>query len=444
MNKVSKFENINSSYRNVKKRRITIKKWLSVFFSPQVIAHYASVITISGLYFSGKEWKISVTNFNDVIVAILSIFAIIYGLVYMRDMFYEYKMKVGYSELHDLLTVARYEAQSSIINISGDLSWLDKDIESLKDIKSEHPDLQIKIYYDKKKLSERTKNMVLDLQAENAINLISYPEDMIPPNIRCMITDYSTEDSADCKIFFYPKIARDNVSQHMKDKFEWQENTKETNPNFYETVVSLISVLDKCERKQLIIGICGINNSGKTSIINRCAEILNKNFKVKIIKDDFSDRAVKGKLSHINKQIISEQISELNSKYDEDIILFDRTPFDNFIYLLMREAKTASVNANYKKKNLLITEYQELIKCQMNRFDMIFKVQRKKEDNNYKTKWVSGKERQNLLALYNELNGILSLQIDDVFEVSGDSFKADIETKANDLAKQITQRYYTN
>lgn len=148
MNKVSKFENINSSYRNVKKRRITIKKWLSVFFSPQVIAHYASVITISGLYFSGKEWKISVTNFNDVIVAILSIFAIIYGLVYMRDMFYEYKMKVGYSELHDLLTVARYEAQSSIINISGDLSWLDKDIESLKDIKSEHPDLQIKIYYD--------------------------------------------------------------------------------------------------------------------------------------------------------------------------------------------------------------------------------------------------------------------------------------------------------
>ena len=222
------------------------------------------------------------------------------------------------------------------------------------------------------------------------------------------------------------------------------ENTKETNPNFYETVVSLISVLDKCERKQLIIGICGINNSGKTSIINRCAEILNKNFKVKIIKDDFSDRAVKGKLSHINKQIISEQISELNSKYDEDIILFDRTPFDNFIYLLMREAKTASVNANYKKKNLLITEYQELIKCQMNRFDMIFKVQRKKEDNNYKTKWVSGKERQNLLALYNELNGILSLQIDDVFEVSGDSFKADIETKANDLAKQITQRYYTN
>lgn len=443
MNKVSKYENINSSYRNVRRSRRKIKKIVLVLLSPQVIAHYASVIAIASLYFSAKNWKFSITSLSDWFVSLLSLAVSLYGMWNMRAIFYEYRMKVDYLELHDLLTVARYEAQSSIINICGDLSWLDRDIDSLKDIKNEHPDVQMTIYYDKKKLSERTKKMVLDLQAENAIKLISYPDNMVPPNIRCMITDYSTEDSADCKIFFYPKIDRDNVSQHTKDKFEWQENTKETNPNFYETVVSLISVLDSCKHKRLMIGICGINNSGKTSIVNRCAEILRENFSVKIIKDDFSERAVKGELLHINKEIISEQIAALNCEFDEDIILFDRTPFDNFIYLLEREAKLASLNANYKRKALLISEYQELIKCQMKRFDMVFKVQRKKEDKNCKTKWVSSKERQSLLALYNELGRTFSLKVDNIFEVSGDSLRTDVETKANFLAKQITQKYYT-
>ena len=197
-NIISKYTDIENSYIHVRKLQRRFPRIIKACWHPQVIAHIASVISIPSLYFNNHSWDY--TNILDWGVVAFGLLIAILGILSIRkELYKENVLHVDYSTLHDLLTVARFEAENSIITLGGDLSWLNKDIKSIREIKSEHPQVQIKIYYDKKKLSIDTRRLINTVQEENILQLIPYPNNIVP-NIRCMITDFNYADIENCKM----------------------------------------------------------------------------------------------------------------------------------------------------------------------------------------------------------------------------------------------------
>lgn len=444
--KLSNYTDIDQSYRNVRGKRRNIRRLIKTLFNLQFIAHLASVLTIIGIYFSGKDWKFSPKIGGDWLALFLGLLLIGIGIYNSKDNYLkEVGSLVNYEELHDLLTVARFEAESSIINIGGDLSWLDKDIKTFREIKSEHQEVQIKIYYDKHKLSKQTKELISKLQEENIMQLIPYPKGVQTPSIRCMITDYNYSEIENCKIYMYPKKSRESGNRHANDKFEWQEYTIKTNPNLYDAITSFLELLERTSKHQLIIGITGINNCGKTTIINSCKQILEKTFTVKIINDVvINTNNTRETYYSLNKQILFNQLFDILHEHSEEIIIFDRTPFDNFVYMLMREEMERSITFKPRHVEAIKLEYGRMIREMMKYFDIVYKIQRKKEKENVKTRLISPKERKCLLKLYSELECEYLPDIMCTKFIGKDSFEKDIEEVALYLANDIKSRYYTS
>lgn len=437
--KISEYTSINNSYKNVNLQKWKLAKLGKMFFSPQIVAHLASIVALASLYFSVRDWEWSYKKVGDWIVPIACMVLFLIGIKVLYKK--EIKMVVSYDELHDLLTVARYEAEDSIVNIGGDISWLRYDMESLRKIKKEHIDVKIRIYYDKNKLSNETKSIMKVLRKENVVNLIPYPEGIKPPNIRCMITDYDYTEKENCKIFIYSRIEGNGTSRHKNDKFEWQENTIKTNPELYEIITSFLQTLDKSDRHQIKVGVSGLNNTGKTSIILECVKILSQDFKIIIVPDTFEIVPKEQNIKEINKQIIFKQIIDMCTYYDADIVFFDRTPFDNFIYMLMREAENSAFPKNRIEQ--IKIEYDYLIKNLMDCLDLKFFVQRKTNTEKCRTKYVSPKERRYLLELYNKYSREYLPNIDDVFEIRGKEFFAeDVQKTARKMSEKIQDYYY--
>ena len=320
---------------------------------------------------------------------------------------------------------------------------MDKDINSIREIKSEHPKVQIKIYYDKKKLSDATKGLINTVQRENILQLIPYPNNIVP-DIRCMITDFNYAEIDNCKIYLYPKSSRRNAFQHLKDGFDWQEYSHDNSSNLYDALSSFLELLNNCKKNSIMIGISGINNSGKTSVINRVIEILQKNFSVSVIPDAFTNISTKKQIKDLNKKIISQSSLYFSKSYNEEIVIFDRTPFDNYIYYLMREMFSVPVFSRKDKKNILLARYNYLIKEQMKKFDLIYKIQRKNELANYSTTWVSPEERKLVFTLYQELEQEYIPNIKDSYCISKEEFNNDVANAAERIAADIQNYYYTS
>ena len=434
-----KYTDILQSYKNVKHYRWNFHNMRVLLVEPSVIAHISSVLTIISMLraqFESGKWNI--------FLFVTGVIWIVSGICSMKHIFNTRRESVvDYMKLHDLLTVARYEAEKSIITIGGDLSWLRKDIMTLREIKEEHPYVQIYIYYDKDKLSTGTKKLVRELEFESSIQLIPYPDNVPIPQIRCMVTDYDLSENGNCKIYTYPKIKWDTISNHEKDKFLWNEYTYQTNPNLYNAVISLLQNLKSASLHQVFIGITGLNNTGKTSIINRCKKILDNSFTVRVVPDVFIGENHNRDYRKENHQILLKQAMDLYEKYDEQIIIFDRTPFDNLMYLIMREMmKPKHISNKNTVKVKLYSEYSKFVERQMKKFNQIYYIQRIDEMDASATTKVSVKERECVRNLYNEYTYyFFPRDKKDIF--TGKPYEEDIEKNATYLANDISHYYYT-
>lgn len=184
---VSNYIDIKESYKNVRKKRIKERSYLALktIFSCEFIAHVSSTVSVITLYWG--VWvnrKFDKDNIIDWLVCVIALGIIIWGLYnIVNKIRKKYTVVLNYNLLHDFLTVARCEAENTIINIGGDLSWLDKDLESLREIKNEHSNIKIRIYYDKKSLSLNTKLLVSKIRKEKIVELIPYPRYIKNKNI---------------------------------------------------------------------------------------------------------------------------------------------------------------------------------------------------------------------------------------------------------------------
>lgn len=55
---------------------------------------------------------------------------------------------------------------------------------------------------------------------------------------------------------------------------------KKNNRELYDAISSLLEMLEKLENRCILVGVTGINNCGKTSIIEKCKKILAEDFTV--------------------------------------------------------------------------------------------------------------------------------------------------------------------
>jgi len=135
---VSNYIDIKESYKNVRKKRIKERSYLALktIFSCEFIAHVSSTVSVITLYWG--VWvnrKFDKDNIIDWLVCVIALGIIIWGLYnIVNKIRKKYTVVLNYNLLHDFLTVARCEAENTIINIGGDLSWLDKDLESLREM----------------------------------------------------------------------------------------------------------------------------------------------------------------------------------------------------------------------------------------------------------------------------------------------------------------------
>ena len=445
---VSNYIDIKESYKNVRKKRIKEISYLALktIFSCEFIAHVSSTVSVITLYWG--VWvnrKFDKDNIIDWLVCVIALGIIIWGLYnIVNKIRKKYTVVLNYNLLHDFLTVARCEAENTIINIGGDLSWLDKDLESLREIKNEHSNIKIRIYYDKKSLSLNTKLLVSKIRKEKIVELIPYPESITPPSIRCMITDYNgvENEMEDCKIYLYSKHKRIDDSQHLKDKFLWQEYNSKNNRELYDAISSLLEMLEKLENRCILVGVTGINNCGKTSIIEKCKKILAEDFTVRIVPDLFVNIHDRSEIIKVNYKILLQSLFVINESYKEQIIIFDRTPFDNFMYYIMREMEKKHFMYDRNKKNSILMEYGNIIEKEQNKFDLIFKVKRKYENTNESTTWVSINERKRVSALYKEQEYNFIPKYSEIYEIGSETFVDDVTVAAEKMAQKIYDYYY--
>ena len=100
---------------------------LKTIFSCEFIAHVSSTVSVITLYWG--VWvnrKFDKDNIIDWLVCVIALGIIIWGLYnIVNKIRKKYTVVLNYNLLHDFLTVARCEAENTIINIGGDLSWLE-------------------------------------------------------------------------------------------------------------------------------------------------------------------------------------------------------------------------------------------------------------------------------------------------------------------------------
>ena len=144
----------------------------------------------------------------------------------------------------------------------------------------------------------------------------------------------------------------------------------------------------------------------------------------------------------VNYKILLQSLFVINESYKEQIIIFDRTPFDNFMYYIMREMEKKHFMYDRNKKNSILMEYGNIIEKEQNKFDLIFKVKRKYENTNESTTWVSINERKRVSALYKEQEYNFIPKYSEIYEIGSETFVDDVTVAAEKMAQKIYDYYY--
>lgn len=171
-------------------------------------------------------------------------------------------------------------------------------------------------------------------------------------------------------------------------------------------------------------------------------KILAEDFTVRIVPDLFVNIHDRSEIIKVNYKILLQSLFVINESYKEQIIIFDRTPFDNFMYYIMREMEKKHFMYDRNKKNSILMEYGNIIEKEQNKFDLIFKVKRKYENTNESTTWVSINERKRVSALYKEQEYNFIPKYSEIYEIGSETFVDDVTVAAEKMAQKIYDYYY--
>ncbi len=313
--------------------KIGIKQsfWI-IFFD--FISILASIITIYSSYYQSRSFNLNcIWDFIINVVALLALMLFVYRcyqiigkwekLVLPKALFFKY---IEYQIL---------KADNEIKNIAGDLSWLERLKDKYFTIKKEN-NISIVIYYSSDKISNNSKLQCLIKEyQDNGIQMISYPPEIRPNRIKGMLIDISNNERF---LSFTKEKDGDFI---CCNKYYCHTNEYYMALAFLNTIEAYISLKEKYEKQstntkqKIFIGISGINNIGKTTLCNELKQTYGN--KVAIIGDPFISDLNKSSFEIAIFCLLNQLIEYhriINEYKDKSIFIFDRTPIDNFAFLI--------------------------------------------------------------------------------------------------------------
>lgn len=250
----------------------------------------------------------------------------------------------GRAKFFEYVDRERSKVKTSIINIAGNLSWIAEEKDSYKKFIEGNKKIQISMFYDESKIGDDPKKKEIIEEYRNmGVKIEPYPiNDM--PYLTSMMLDVENEDETRLYVFQKDKEQDDDfiITLYRKDA-----------PTLKFAKAFIHSMKLYIETNKVIIGLSGINNIGKTTLSTCIKKELED--KVVIIEDTFngfntSDYKVAMECLLMQYMLFTEILYNSKAK----VILFDRTPIDNFVFLKMNipsedQNKIKMIKENVKK-----------------------------------------------------------------------------------------------
>jgi hypothetical protein len=375
--------------------------------------HLGSIATIFTVYFfRSGSLQFQLASWADwVVVGVLLFIGAIGLYITIREIRRSTDIVVDRNELRHLLAVARADAEISAETLAGDLSWLDGDIEPLRAVKRDRPTVKLSIYYDRARVSGELLPKVADL--ENAgIELIPYPHGTAP-SIRCTVVDRALPDGV--RSYEYVRLHCSGGQQ----KFRWHELDRSA----ISIICSHLALLEANLTPPVHVGICGLNNVGKSTLAARLRTRLQERYVIDLVPDHF--RTVgSGTDLNANLRILFEQLAE--SHPNADLVIHDRTLIDNLCFLKMR----------LKEDETIYKSLTPIVATSMKMFDLIVDINAPIDVPIRKTTHVSSSDRRAVRKALDEFfdtYGLDRLRI----EVNPGKFEASMEEAVNVVAHNV-------
>lgn len=393
----------------------------------------ASLVTILVAYYHKRDLNLS--NFTDwlvIVVILLAVYMFSYRcyrilwkwemLVLPKNVFFKY------------VAHQASKAGNEIINIAGDLSWL----ESQKDIYIslvKNQTLHIVIYYsiDRVANNEKTKSIIKEYKQHN-VQMIPYPSEIQPGHVKGMLID----KDENAKFLSFTKV---NDGESIRcTKYYYDTNEYYMATAFINCIEKYLELKkqyqDLCEKnkKKIFIGIFGINNIGKSSL---CLELkLKFGDDVAIIEDSFIGEAKKSTfevaLFCLLNQILNYRRIK-DEQADKTFFIFDRTPIDNFAFLI-----------HYKSSNeydRYIEHLKNEIKNFMDSFDVIVLLYPEKGYRLKNTSFLNIDVRKrlphNIIELYREIYSDKVIK----YRIKKYSKEKEFRKRIKEIVDEITQKH---
>ena len=390
--------------------------------------HVGSVVTIAVAWFArGGSFAFDPASPKDWGAAALAIVTAIGGIIIIRNTTVPpAEMIVTRNEVSDLLAAGRIDAERSIDIVAGDLSWLSDDLESLVELKRQKPYVRVSLYYDRHRVSAHELPQVKVLDA-SGITLRPYPDGSSSPSARFTLLDRT--NPATVRAFVYNRIAAPPIDQQRMDNlFRWRE----FGPNDSVLIDSFMTILNSIEQTNppcMSIGILGLNNVGKTTLSQKLRTLLSRNYRTRIIPDQFR-LYNNGSTVEKSLEILATELLNVDKEKNADIVIYDRTPLDNLLFLRLR----ANDYHAFSRIAAAVDNFMETI-------DMIVIVRKEPEDFTTPTSYVTGSERYRVQQMFESYFQTHNLERWEVV-LRKQAFLDDVDDAAEGLRDEIIRIYH--
>jgi hypothetical protein len=364
--------------RRVKRilNRARIKNlWKSV---TPLASYIASLLSIFRLWFyrTGK-FQFNPTHWSDRLILILLGLLLFASLrLLITEWIGAHQAIVKRSELYDLISVALSDADTTATIFAGDLSWLGEMLPALTTLKNARPELRLSIYYDRSRIPHEIIELISQLD-ELGVKLTPYPIGT-DPAIRCLLIDNKSSEST--RLYIYSRHRPVPPSAGRKNHlFLWQEYGHESKA-ILSSVRALVNTFEGISHDPIRVGICGVNNVGKTHLATALRDALAKRYAVQLVPDQFRVAHGSRDLRDTYRVVLSQLLVQPEAGID--ICIFDRTLLDNYCALLIR--------SKFDEK---IRSISPLVASEMRKLDLILYVKRADGDYSADTTFLTGEER---------------------------------------------------
>ena len=295
----------------------------------------ASIVTICLAYF--KDHSFSPNIILDWIVIIVMALAVVLFACRMYKTLWKWeKLILPKKIFFKYVAYQASNASSEIKSIAGDLSWLDSQKDTYFSL-AKKQNLHIAIYYSADKVSKNNNtNSLIEEYKNNGIEMFSYPSDIQLRHVKGMLID----NDENARFISFTKV--NDGESILCTRYNYGTNEYYIATAFVDCIGRYSKLQDEYQKfsnmtkKKVFIGVSGINNIGKTSLCSALKQKYNSS-DIAIIQDPFISEAKKSTFEVslfclLNQMLDYQRIKE--EKSNNSIFIFDRTPIDNFAFLI--------------------------------------------------------------------------------------------------------------